>query len=671
MKKRITMYFVFTYVFLSVLVTNTYAADYINATSCSGFLLASAGTVKGSYTDIACYGTYQEAKNAMNVSTDDNAFILKGNEVIDAKYALIDYDFSRTRTTTLYADASSGSALTYFNPAGGSSDDAAFLDYNPTNNRIKIKLSGAVGWIDKKDDAGLLYYEIHPVNWVKSPTYYQFLQRNDTGNVYSVVSHSFTENMYGSGTVTTYQIGVNTTGIANSDLKYYSYDGIYFYSNLKTMLYDYKNNINSNAANANSPYYNYYQYITFRSETSYSKENLNQYIKENVIRKYKVYNESNKLYETGSLFLKEQSDNGINAAMMLGIGMNESAIGGSNNAINNNNLFGLGAIDSDAENGDVFPSIADCIYKFARGWLSYGYVNPFDYRWYGANLGNKKQGANIKYASDPYWGEKASTYYFNLDSYFGLQDYNKYPVAVLNNDSSTGILPRKTPSTTGLPISSVNYKYKYKGTPVVILGEVNAEGKTWYKIMSDAVLNENQEMTGGASGKLYPQQNYNRNYSFGYVLASDFTKISTVSAPVIPNTQTISSIITGAGYNLASSKIYGLKVGSSIDELKTKLTVGGSVVTSDRAVVSTGTTISITKDGTTESFQLVVYGDSNGSGNIDAVDYSVVKSYIMRTNDLTGAYRDAADVNKDGAVDALDYANIKNYIMGNSNVISN
>ena len=38
-----------------------------------------------------------------------------------------------------------------------------------------------------------------------------------------------------------------------------------------------------------------------------------------------------------------------------------------------------------------------------------GYLDPVtDGRYFGANLGDKGSGINVKYASDPYWGEKAA-----------------------------------------------------------------------------------------------------------------------------------------------------------------------------------------------------------------------------------------------------------------------
>ena len=43
---------------------------------------------------------------------------------------------------------------------------------------------------------------------------------------------------------------------------------------------------------------------------------------------------------------------------------------------------------------------------FAKYYISRGYSDPEDWRYFGGYLGNKGSGANVKYASDPFWGEK-------------------------------------------------------------------------------------------------------------------------------------------------------------------------------------------------------------------------------------------------------------------------
>ena len=50
-------------------------------------------------------------------------------------------------------------------------------------------------------------------------------------------------------------------------------------------------------------------------------------------------------------------------------------------------------------------------------------LNDYAGRYYGGYLGDKASGMNVKYASDPYWGEKAAANYYSFDKKYGLQDY--------------------------------------------------------------------------------------------------------------------------------------------------------------------------------------------------------------------------------------------------------
>ncbi len=62
----------------------------------------------------------------------------------------------------------------------------------------------------------------------------------------------------------------------------------------------------------------------------------------------------------------------------------------------------------------------------------------------------------------------------------------------------------------------------------------------------------------------------------------------------------------------------------------------------------------------------VKYGDLDGSGSVDAIDYSLLKQYLLGSitkfpadNGLT-----AADVNASGSIDSLDFAVMKQYLIG-------
>lgn len=61
---------------------------------------------------------------------------------------------------------------------------------------------------------------------------------------------------------------------------------------------------------------------------------------------------------------------------------------------------------------------------------------------------------------------------------------------------------------------------------------------------------------------------------------------------------------------------------------------------------------------------VIIKGDTNGDGVINAVDLAAVKMHILEVKYLEGNAVTAADVNNDGAINAVDLATIKMHILG-------
>lgn len=642
----------------------------------------------GSLENVSCHENYQEAKNIMEQTENDDLVIIESGMIVDAKYALIDYDVEYSKGpvsyTDVYASNNTEQIITYIRTTCGNNicyaDDAALLEVDYQNKRVKIKVAGVIGWI--KEYAGnLKLYDIVPLNWTTSPQYYQVHQDS--------LEHLFPQNVYNDQNKISYTIDKKPEMLDIG--KYYSYDGNYFYQDMKTMLKDYKNNTFENAVNFDKPYYNYYQYLSFRTKTSYSAENLNEFL--NLIAG------SGKMVNTGEAFIKAQETYGINAILMMAIGLNESGRGMSDIAKNKNNLFGLNAIDANpGSNADVFLSVEDCINDYAYQWLSYGYADPEDYRYHGANLGNKGVGANIKYASDPFWSEKAASYYYQIDKRFSFQDHSSIHMAVLNNDYSNVVYAKKIVG--GDNVASF-YQYKVKGSSISIIEELEGpsiNGNTiWYKIMSDANLDSSSNYIYYSKS---PRNTYNWEHNYVYVPAFYFLKVNTSIETTVPPDQPIppedlggkdepitpekppakkiSAIVTEAKYKYNDGIISKIQPGTTVEGMKKNLTNAGGVITitdsngntKEKGNIGTGDKINITS-GVTETLTVLIYGDIDGDGEISAVDYVKIKNSIMGSIHLNGIYQIAADVNQDGSVDAVDYVNIKNYIMGHDNVIKN
>lgn len=479
----------------------------------------------GSLTTSTCHATYQEAKEVMTNHQDNNAVLLETvygtTTLIDAKYGFLDMNRGEV-TTTIYQDPNLSTSLTYVNnnvTYGGM--DAALIE-RLENGVAKIKISNLTGWIKANT------YRVVPLAWTKTPNYYEVTD--------SEIKHCYTYDLEQDGATSSCTRLSFKPEQLNKGI-YFSYDGIYFYQDKKTMLDDYKNNKTENAINKENPYYNYYQYLPQHSKTTYSSIDMDEYIritlgKKGTVYAGKAYSGYSMMYGQGAYFYNAQEQYGINALSIFSLARHESGTGTSRISIDKNNGFGHGAVDSDpyyASNG--YLAFAYGIYSHAYDWMSYGYSEATDWRYHGGVFGNKGIGANVQYASDPYWGEKAAGLYYLFDLANGGNDYNYYQLAV---SDFYGVNVRTEPNTW----SKAVYKIEEEGIPVIIVEEVEGQsinGNTlWYKIMSDVPLDQNKNIVPQNSAN---KQKYDWNNNYVYVSSEYFKKINkSVYGPIDPKT---------------------------------------------------------------------------------------------------------------------------------------
>ena len=350
-------------------------------------------------------------------------------------------------------------------------DDAPVIEDN--GNAVRVMVNGYKGWTKKDTNTGTYDVVIVPMNQATNPSYYTV----NNGQLQHYITTDITAKSGTSGSI-------RTVGVAPSYLKegvkYYSYDAQYFYTNLDTLIADLKSNTTRNAVNASNTYYNYYQYLPFRSTTVYSPSQLNSFIEANT-------QSNSKLRGTGKYLIDAQNKYGVNALLILGIAINESAWGMSSYAQNRNNLFGLNAVDSNPDDASRFNSVEHCINEFAKYWISSGYSDPHDSRYYGGFVGNKYMGANVKYASDPFWGEKAASYAFQVDKYLSgnnINSLNEYNYNQLGIYSAAGKVVDKNNNLLYNVSNSMDYYVTFVGVPVVLTSTktYNIGGNTCYEI---------------------------------------------------------------------------------------------------------------------------------------------------------------------------------------------
>lgn len=481
------------------------------------------------------------------------------------QYGVVVFNDRTSSGVTYYTDAVTG-VVGYVN--GLSGPDAAYLGME--NGKVKMKISGVTALIDSSD------VTIHDYDTYIASGYMTSSYKVTSGKLY----HQITTNL--TSAASTYMVGYKQSYM-DDNTTYYSYDGHYFYKTYKLMLTDYMNGTYNNSINKSNPYYNYYQFLSHRTKSNFTATELNTYLNG------KISNTTSKMIGMGSTFVSAQNTYGSNASLMFGLAIFESGYGNSTIAQDKNNLFGHGAVDSNPYYGaNGYTSPAESINYHAEYFVSRQYTDALtDGRYFGAHLGNKESGMNVKYASDPYWGSKAASVSYMLEQVdtSSVKDYQKYTIGIVNG--STPIY--SSPSNTILYYAkNKNYSATYN-VPVVILGTEYYNGTKWYKIQSD------MPVVSGRKSCIFSQI-YNYENDYAYVKAS---------------------------------------------------------------------LVSVAYEGTdSNSGSEVKLGDVNQDGVISALDYMIVKNYIMGTTSLSTNAISAADANGDGKVSALDYMMIKNHIMG-------
>ncbi len=115
-------------------------------------------------------------------------------------------------------------------------------------------------------------------------------------------------------------------------------------------------------------------------------------------------------------------------------------------------------------------------------------------------------------------------------------------------------------------------------------------------------------------------------------------------------------------FDVMPENIYQRATGVETNEI-----VSGSddiTCSADTIFAGTGVVLNVLRNGELHSqYTLIVNGDTNGDGFIDALDAFDVHLASNGIGALDGVYATAADTNSDGAIDVSDYAQVVNYVV--------
>ena len=525
MFKKIKIFIISTFIFITLL--PIYKTQEISAYSaqCSGYWV---GMVSGvnNVTLVQCVSSFDAGVTLMKsrTSTASNvATVFRGSTIVASMYATLDFSATGTSSVNsyIYAELWDGSFETradYFNGMYGV--EGPYITKKSTESSAVTIVSGLRGKVNKTYNS-YTQYDIVPIS-VSAPKNY-YVASTDGSMVHYFAYFDYQ---------TSLRIGVAPDFMKkDGSTKYYSYDGHYFYTDFITMINDLNESTvtYSNAINKNAPWYNYYQYLPFHSTTNYTAKEMDSFFTSRGYDSigYTQYSSSQNgqstyplstqsmLYGSASYFMQMQQIYGINPMLLLTISINETGWGRSSIAIHKRNLFGMAAYDSNVGAATSYNSVQESVLDVAA-LLTRSYFDAttsYNY-YYGPILGNKETGVNVKYASDPYWGEKAAAHYYTLDRYLGLKDYNYYTIGITNK---INVNAYSSPSTASSIYNVNGVSRKIVNNAFLIVGESG----NFYKVMSDNKLSSFNTWTSDGM-----TADYNLEDNFVYVLKSDLTVVN-------------------------------------------------------------------------------------------------------------------------------------------------
>ena len=493
-------------------------------------------------TVLACMDTFESAKASMNtLSTEKPDLIIthissKSPEKIIAASRAIAASYPQRRN-----DGTANAAIMYIyknqNHTGDSTymnayRDMAYMDtmsYDVTTGTgaVQVQISGFVGFahLNQIDIIPMIYIErdwlitLGGNSFTGSLSVYQIRPRMNeyrisTSSTYGVreIYHE-TFSFFSGSSLGVYVYGQAPEWMPNGT--YYSWDSINFFHD-KAMTVP--------VLNGDTPgkYYNYYQYLPFRSSSNISAKQFDDYlIALGFTKKATYYGEPNAsaMYGEGKAFVDGQLAYGANALLVYAMGLHESGRGTSRLSIEKNNIFGWGAVDSNPSDAYMFESVALSVAEHMGRNLR-GYMSVENFRFFGSILGNKNNGFNTKYASDPYWGNKIAGWAYRIDRYYGFPDYNYYAIGLMPESGDLAV--KKDADANSSTMFTIPGKRVQRS--VLINSLTQTANGNWVSIMSTqpVTLSDAVVMYNTTLGEVTPYEWFK---SIGYLPANDIQMI--------------------------------------------------------------------------------------------------------------------------------------------------
>ena len=370
-----------------------------------------------------------------------------------------------------------------------------------------------------------------PFSVVIRQSYYRVEQK---GNYKDLIYYAFSG--YDGSSVLSVSVG-KAADWMSVGTTYYSWDNYNFYHDRRF-------------TSLAGTYYNYYQFLPVRSQSSIPASVYNQFLSSKGFNSKPISNNFNslssketQLWNEGETYINAQNTYGINALMVFSLACLESGYGRSRYAIERNNLFGWNAVDSNPDAASYFSNVSQAIIEH-MGINLRGYTDITDARFFGSHVGNKGSGFNVKYASDPYWGAKIAAIAYEIDKFASgnngnLTDYDKYALGLIT-EYNASVKKEANGSSATLYTTTYGNSYQSNFIAVVLNADNNwTQIQTTNGVRSDGSLvthRSNGQSTGGTINGLIP---YDFNLSKGYLPTSQIKMLNvTPTTPMPPDGKT-------------------------------------------------------------------------------------------------------------------------------------
>lgn len=156
----------------------------------------------------------------------------------------------------------------------------------------------------------------------------------------------------------------------------------------------------------------HFQFMDLRSKTAYSAEELNKVLA-------RFGGENSLLYGKGHVFKQAEKEFKINALYLMAHAALESGWGKSVIARDKYNFFGIAAYDNSPYQSAYSYNGVDKGIMDGGKWIAGRYIHGSGFPFDGPYLGNKSEGMNKYYATDPRWGSSIARIMKTADDMLG------------------------------------------------------------------------------------------------------------------------------------------------------------------------------------------------------------------------------------------------------------